>query len=63
MVASDVVLGHFALVFDLPFSEEIRGVALLQERITFIFFVREDATKRSLRPLFLPTGCGVFFVG
>ena len=42
MAVLDVALRHFALV-DLHFGWEIRAECLLQQRITFVFFVSQDA--------------------
>ena len=43
MAVLDIILRHFTFI-DLHFlSEEIRTECLLQQRITFVFFVGEDA--------------------
>ncbi|CRH60385.1 Uncharacterised protein [Chlamydia trachomatis] len=43
MVAGDVVLGYFAFVLDQLLGEEVGDVGLLQQRVTFVFLVGEDA--------------------
>ena len=57
VVVLDVILWHFAFVLPCFFREEVDGVALLEERIAFVFLVRENAADRALAPVLATAGC------
>ena len=42
MVAFDVVLGNGAIVLDLLFCQEVRGICLLKKGVTHVLLVAED---------------------
>ena len=54
VVSGDVVLGYFALVDDLLLSEEVCGVALLQECVSFVFLVGENGAHGLVMPGLFP---------
>lgn len=56
VVVFDVVLWHLAFVIPHFLREEVDGVALLEERIAFVFLVREDAADGGLAPDFAAAG-------
>lgn len=57
VVILDIVLWDFALIDLGLLSQEIDGVAFLQERITFVLLVAEDTLDGGDAPFFLATGC------
>lgn len=56
VVVLDVVLRHLSLVLPCFLREEVDGVAFLEERVAFVFLVREDAADRALAPVFAAAG-------
>ena len=55
MVASDIVLGYFAFVLELFLGQEVSCVALLKERVSFVFLVGQDVADPGDGP-----GCSSF---
>ena len=53
MVILHIILRDLALVDLFLFGKEIHRVHFLQERVPFVFFVREDAPDRASRPVCL----------
>ena len=50
MVALDVVPGNLAGVLAYLFGQEVGGVAVLQQQVTFIFLVGQERADRAGRP-------------
>ena len=58
-----IILRHLALVFLLFLGEKIHRERLLQEGVTLVLLVFQDALHRARRPSFLPCGGGYPFLG
>ena len=57
MVPADVILLHFTLIPLVLFRQEVHGEGLLEQRVAFVFLVRQNAQDGALPPVCLPAGC------
>lgn len=56
MVAGHIILRHLPLILHLLFREEVLGKALLQERVTLVLLILENALHRLGVPPVLAAG-------